>query len=70
MQLQVDILGNEVRFHHYRGKNVDWVFVDHVSYKRPGGLYGDAFGTYGDNQVLRAKFVESLHWASGHAGEG
>ena len=29
---------------------MDFVFVDHASYQRPGGLYGDAFGTYGDNQ--------------------
>ncbi|OEL33344.1 Soluble starch synthase 1, chloroplastic/amyloplastic [Dichanthelium oligosanthes] len=26
------------------------VFVDHPSYHRPGNLYGDKFGAYGDNQ--------------------
>jgi hypothetical protein len=26
---------------------VDFVFVDHGSYQRPGGLYGDSLGTYG-----------------------
>jgi hypothetical protein len=30
---------------------VDWVFVDHPSYPRPGGLYADEHGVYGDNQV-------------------
>jgi hypothetical protein len=27
------------------------VFVDHPAYPRPGGLYADKNGTYGDNQV-------------------
>ena len=36
----------------HRSKGVDWVFVDHPSYPRPGGIYADAFGVYGDNQVL------------------
>lgn len=27
------------------------VFVDHPSYHRPGNLYGDNFGAFGDNQV-------------------
>jgi hypothetical protein len=29
---------------------VDWVFIDHPSYKRPT-LYADEHGPYGDNQV-------------------
>lgn len=32
-------------------QGVDFVFVDHPSFPRPGGLYSDEFGTYGDNQV-------------------
>jgi hypothetical protein len=32
-------------------QGVDYVFVDHPSYPRPGGLYSDQFGEYGDNQV-------------------
>ncbi|KAL2527470.1 Starch synthase 1 [Abeliophyllum distichum] len=36
-------------FHEYRG-GVDWVFVDHPSYHRPGTPYGDKFGAFGDNQ--------------------
>ncbi|XP_057951560.1 soluble starch synthase 1, chloroplastic/amyloplastic [Malania oleifera] len=36
-------------FHEYRA-GVDWVFVDHPSYHRPGNPYGDAFGAFGDNQ--------------------
>lgn len=28
------------------------VFVDHPSYHRPGNLYGDNFGAFGDNQVF------------------
>ncbi|KAK7350982.1 hypothetical protein VNO77_10089 [Canavalia gladiata] len=36
-------------FHEYR-QGVDWVFVDHPSFHRPGNPYGDKFGTFGDNQ--------------------
>ncbi|PSS32995.1 Soluble starch synthase [Actinidia chinensis var. chinensis] len=36
-------------FHEYRA-GVDWVFVDHPSYHRPGNPYGDTFGAFGDNQ--------------------
>ncbi|KAF6146064.1 hypothetical protein GIB67_033423 [Kingdonia uniflora] len=36
-------------FHEYRA-GVDWVFVDHPSYHRPGNPYGDTRGAYGDNQ--------------------
>lgn len=48
--LRVDIMGAEVGFFHHKGRDVDWVFVDHPSFPRPGGLYGDKQGTYGDNQ--------------------
>ncbi|KAJ9546247.1 hypothetical protein OSB04_025954 [Centaurea solstitialis] len=36
-------------FHEYRA-GVDWVFVDHPSFHRPGTPYGDAYGAFGDNQ--------------------
>ncbi|KAK9204555.1 hypothetical protein WN943_014817 [Citrus x changshan-huyou] len=36
-------------FHEYR-EGVDWVFVDHPSYHRPGNPYGDINGAFGDNQ--------------------
>lgn len=36
-------------FHEFRG-GVDWVFVDHPSYHRPGTPYGDTRGAFGDNQ--------------------
>nr|AAN37578.1 soluble starch synthase I [Colocasia esculenta] len=36
-------------FQEYRA-GVDWVFVDHLSYHRPGNPYGDVYGAYGDNQ--------------------
>ncbi|XP_031382669.1 soluble starch synthase 1, chloroplastic/amyloplastic [Punica granatum] len=36
-------------FHEYR-KGVDWVFVNHPSYHRPGNPYGDVHGAFGDNQ--------------------
>ncbi|CAM6102451.1 unnamed protein product [Calypogeia fissa] len=36
-------------FHEYR-QGVDWVFVDHPSYHRPGTPYGDTRGAFGDNQ--------------------
>jgi starch synthase len=44
-------MGAEVGYFHYVNKGVDWVFVDHPSYPRPGGLYADEHGVYGDNQV-------------------
>jgi hypothetical protein len=50
-QKRVDIMGAEVGYFHHFHKGVDWVFVDHPSYPRPGGLYADEHGVYGDNQV-------------------
>ncbi|KAL5225683.1 hypothetical protein ABZP36_012322 [Zizania latifolia] len=41
---------HEVTFFHEYRDSVDWVFVDHSSYHRPGNLYGDNFGAFGDNQ--------------------
>ena len=42
--------GAEVGFFHHVKEGVDWVFVDHPAYQRPGGIYGDSYGAYGDNQ--------------------
>ncbi|MCO5602621.1 hypothetical protein L7F22_056755 [Adiantum nelumboides] len=36
-------------FHEFRA-GVDWVFVDHPSYHRPGTPYGDTRGAFDDNQ--------------------
>eukprot|EP00882_Tetradesmus_deserticola_P021343 GHRQ01023109.1.p1 GENE.GHRQ01023109.1~~GHRQ01023109.1.p1 ORF type:complete len:309 (+),score=83.09 GHRQ01023109.1:202-1128(+) len=47
----IDINGNAVGMYHYLHKGVDWVFVDHPCYPRPGGIYADEHGVYGDNQV-------------------
>ena len=41
---------HDVRFFHTYKGDVDWVFADHLSFQRPGTLYGDEHGTYGDNQ--------------------
>uniref|UniRef100_A0A383VM81 starch synthase n=2 Tax=Tetradesmus obliquus TaxID=3088 RepID=A0A383VM81_TETOB len=46
----ININGNEVGMYHYAHKGVDWVFVDHPCYPRPGGIYADEHGVYGDNQ--------------------
>eukprot|EP00257_Ricinus_communis_P015332 XP_015573219.1 soluble starch synthase 1, chloroplastic/amyloplastic [Ricinus communis] len=40
----------EVSFYHEYRAGVDWVFVDHPSYHRPGNPYGDSNGAFGDNQ--------------------
>ncbi|XP_050237527.1 soluble starch synthase 1, chloroplastic/amyloplastic [Mercurialis annua] len=40
----------EVSFFHEYREGVDWVFVDHPSYHRPGNPYGDSHGAFGDNQ--------------------
>lgn len=46
----VELLGHsEIRYFHRRHKGVDWVFVDHPSYKR-ANLYADERGPYQDNQ--------------------
>jgi len=41
---------HNARTPHHTNQGVDWVFVDHPSYKRPT-LYADEHGPYGDNQV-------------------
>ncbi|CAK8567598.1 unnamed protein product [Lathyrus sativus] len=40
----------EVGFYHEYREGVDWVFVDHPSFHRPGNPYGDKIGTFADNQ--------------------
>lgn len=47
---RINVHGAEVGYFHEMRGGVDWVFLDHPSYRRPGGLYGDAFGDYDDNQ--------------------
>ncbi|CAI5981317.1 unnamed protein product, partial [Closterium sp. NIES-65] len=41
---------HEVAFFHEFRDGVDFVFVDHPSYHRPGTPYGDSRGAFGDNQ--------------------
>ncbi|XP_068644166.1 soluble starch synthase 1, chloroplastic/amyloplastic-like [Aristolochia californica] len=41
---------HEVAFFSEYRAGVDWVFVDHPSYHRPGSPYGDNYGAFGDNQ--------------------
>ncbi|KAI5072640.1 hypothetical protein GOP47_0012746 [Adiantum capillus-veneris] len=41
---------HEVAFFHEFRAGVDWVFVDHPSYHRPGTPYGDTRGAFDDNQ--------------------
>mmetsp|Transcript_28797 Transcript_28797/g.73405 ORF Transcript_28797/g.73405 Transcript_28797/m.73405 type:complete len:610 (-) Transcript_28797:1027-2856(-) len=45
-----DVLGAEVGYFHHVSRGVDYVFVDHPAFPRPGGIYADAHGVYGDNQ--------------------
>ena len=40
---------HEVGFFHQYKDGVDWVFIDHPSYQRPGNPYGDMTGAFGDN---------------------
>ncbi|GFR43741.1 hypothetical protein Agub_g4851, partial [Astrephomene gubernaculifera] len=40
---------HEVGFFHRHEDDVDWVFVDHMSYHRDGSPYGNEHGPYGDN---------------------
>ncbi|CAA6665748.1 unnamed protein product [Spirodela intermedia] len=42
---------HEVAFFQEYRAGVDWVFVDHPSYRRAGNPYGDKYGAYGDNQL-------------------
>jgi hypothetical protein len=48
---------------------VDWVFIDHPSYKRPA-LYADETGPYPDNQARGgdgARALRALCVRPGHA---
>lgn len=51
-RIKVNCFGGdqEVAFFHEYKAGVDWVFVDHSSYHRPGTPYGDTRGAFGDNQ--------------------
>ncbi|KAL9240543.1 hypothetical protein vseg_014750 [Gypsophila vaccaria] len=51
-RIKVNCFGGqqEVAFFHEYRAGVDWVFVDHPSYHRPGNPYGDSCGAFGDNQ--------------------
>jgi hypothetical protein len=40
---------HEVGFWHVHRDKVDYVFVDHLSYHRPGNPYGNRIGPYADN---------------------
>lgn len=48
-----DIFDNEIEYYLLQRNGVDWVFINHGSYPRPGGIYADAYGVYGDNQVSK-----------------
>eukprot|EP00798_Chlamydomonas_sp_ICE-L_P027184 gene27184-2425_t len=50
VSVNLGIHDSVVRYKHEYSKGVDWVFVDHKSFPRPGGIYADKFGAYGDNQ--------------------
>ena len=47
----VDLAGayHELKFHHLHQSGVDWVFIDHLSFERPGTPYGDERGPFADN---------------------
>lgn len=49
--LRLDLGNGEhwVNYHHEARRGVDWVFVEHVSFERDGGLYGNSHGIYADN---------------------
>jgi starch synthase len=49
--VRIDLGNGEhwVNFHHEARAGVDWVFVEHMAYSRPGGLYGNDTGIYEDN---------------------
>lgn len=49
--LRLDLGNGEhwINYHHEARRGVDWVFVEHVSFERDGGLYGNAHGIYADN---------------------
>ncbi|XP_020596425.1 starch synthase 1, chloroplastic/amyloplastic-like [Phalaenopsis equestris] len=52
VRIKVSCFGGqpEVAFFHEYRAGVDWVFVDHPSYHRPGNPYSDENGSFGDNQ--------------------
>lgn len=60
-----DIYGNTIGYHYMKRDGVDWVFVDHPSFPRPGGIYADAYGVYGDNQVMPSTRHGDKFWKTG-----
>lgn len=50
-RIKVNCFGadHEVGFFHQYKDGVDWVFIDHTSFHRPGTPYGDHNGAFGDN---------------------
>lgn len=63
-QVRKQILSAEVGYFHLHSKGVEWVFVDHPSYPRPGGMYADAYGPYGDN-IVGARMMKGWYWKGG-----
>ena len=60
--VKVDLGNGEhwVNFHHEARGGVDWVFVEHLSFERPGGLYGNNQGIYADNLFRCAPIAAHL----------
>lgn len=59
LELSTEILGTPISYYHLPQKGVDWIFVANECYQRPGGLYGDKHGVYGDNQYRFALLSQS-----------
>jgi hypothetical protein len=58
VKLKLSGIEHWVNFHHEERDGVNWVFVEHSSFEREGGLYGNSHGVYEDN---------SFRYASAHA---
>lgn len=79
LRVQIGGAEQEVKFYHQRSDGVDWVFVDHPVFQRPGTPYGDASGPFRDNlfrfallslAALEAPLVLPLGPLVDGAGEG
>ncbi|KAI8473990.1 MAG: hypothetical protein J3K34DRAFT_156151 [Monoraphidium minutum] len=49
VRVQLGGAPQELRYYHAASEGVDWVFVDHPVFQRPGTPYGDARGPFEDN---------------------
>lgn len=52
---------HELKFHVLHKGGVDYVFLEHIAFERPGTPYGDASGPFKDN-LFRCAHAHEQGW--------